>query len=249
MFLSGVHFFGLVRSPLPRVRVRGLFSPIRHLAGQWPNRLMMRLASPAIDRPLVWRQRHSNDRVIVGATALHGRMRLVQGRNGPWCAGQGQRRYSPIGMPGRHLMFLSGVHFFGLVRSPLPRVRVRGLFSPIRHLAGQWPNRLMMRLASPAIDRPLVWRQRHSNDRVIVGATALHGRMRKSVAGWRSVGPPALRKFRSRPIAVMLMKVVALLWWASVLEDLRDEVDQWLTWLDRRFDRQIFNARLRRLQA
>ncbi len=34
-----------------------------------------------------------------------------------------------------------------------------------------------------------------------------------------------------------------------VLEDLRDEVDQWLTWPDRRFDRQIFNDRLRRLQA
>ncbi|WP_349604957.1 plasmid pRiA4b ORF-3 family protein [Cupriavidus sp. DF5525] len=33
------------------------------------------------------------------------------------------------------------------------------------------------------------------------------------------------------------------------LNELRDEVDQWLTWLDRRFDRQIVNDRLRELQA
>lgn len=33
------------------------------------------------------------------------------------------------------------------------------------------------------------------------------------------------------------------------LDELRDEVDQWLTWLDRRFDRQIVNDRLRQLQA
>ncbi|KAI3605368.1 hypothetical protein D8I24_2471 (plasmid) [Cupriavidus necator H850] len=33
------------------------------------------------------------------------------------------------------------------------------------------------------------------------------------------------------------------------LDALRDEVDQWLTWLDRRFDRQIVNDRLRQLQA
>lgn len=33
------------------------------------------------------------------------------------------------------------------------------------------------------------------------------------------------------------------------LDELRDEVDQWLTWLDRRFDRQIVNDRLRELQA
>jgi hypothetical protein len=32
-------------------------------------------------------------------------------------------------------------------------------------------------------------------------------------------------------------------------DELRDEVDQWLTWLDRRFDRQIVNDRLRQLQA
>ncbi|QYY34307.1 hypothetical protein K2O51_33645 (plasmid) [Cupriavidus pinatubonensis] len=30
-----------------------------------------------------------------------------------------------------------------------------------------------------------------------------------------------------------------------VLEDLRGQVDRWLTWLDRRFDRQIVNDRLR----
>jgi hypothetical protein len=34
-----------------------------------------------------------------------------------------------------------------------------------------------------------------------------------------------------------------------VLEDLRDEVDGWLTWLDRRFDRQIVNDRLRELEG
>ena len=34
-----------------------------------------------------------------------------------------------------------------------------------------------------------------------------------------------------------------------VLEDLRDEVDRWLTWLDRRFDRQIVNDRLRELEG
>ena len=34
-----------------------------------------------------------------------------------------------------------------------------------------------------------------------------------------------------------------------VLEDLRDEVDRQLTWLDRRFDRQIVNDRLRHLEG
>ncbi len=34
-----------------------------------------------------------------------------------------------------------------------------------------------------------------------------------------------------------------------VLEDLRDEVDRWLTWLDRRFDRQIVNDRLRHFEG
>jgi energy-coupling factor transporter ATP-binding protein EcfA2 len=33
------------------------------------------------------------------------------------------------------------------------------------------------------------------------------------------------------------------------LDELRDEVDQWRTWLDRRFDRQTVNDRLRQLQA
>lgn len=33
------------------------------------------------------------------------------------------------------------------------------------------------------------------------------------------------------------------------LDELRDEVDQWVTWLDRRFDRQVVNDRLRQLQA
>ena len=33
------------------------------------------------------------------------------------------------------------------------------------------------------------------------------------------------------------------------LDELSDEVDQWLTWLDRSFDRQIVNDRLRQLQA
>jgi len=32
------------------------------------------------------------------------------------------------------------------------------------------------------------------------------------------------------------------------LEDLRDEVDGWLTWLDRRFDRQTVNDRLREFE-
>jgi hypothetical protein len=34
-----------------------------------------------------------------------------------------------------------------------------------------------------------------------------------------------------------------------VLEDLRDEVDGWLIWLDRRFDRRIVNDRLRELEG
>ncbi|CAG2160853.1 plasmid pRiA4b ORF-3 family protein [Cupriavidus numazuensis] len=34
-----------------------------------------------------------------------------------------------------------------------------------------------------------------------------------------------------------------------VLEDLRDEVDRWLTWLDRRFDRQTVNDRLREVEG
>jgi len=34
-----------------------------------------------------------------------------------------------------------------------------------------------------------------------------------------------------------------------VLEDLRDQVDRWLTWLDRRFDRQIVNDRLREFEG
>lgn len=33
------------------------------------------------------------------------------------------------------------------------------------------------------------------------------------------------------------------------LDELRDEVDKWLNWLDRRFDRQIVNDRLQQLQA
>ena len=33
------------------------------------------------------------------------------------------------------------------------------------------------------------------------------------------------------------------------LDELRDEVNQWLTWLDRRFDRQIVNDRLRNLEG
>ncbi len=34
-----------------------------------------------------------------------------------------------------------------------------------------------------------------------------------------------------------------------VLEDLRDEVDRWLTWLDRRFDRQTVNDQLQELEG
>ncbi len=33
------------------------------------------------------------------------------------------------------------------------------------------------------------------------------------------------------------------------LDELRDEVDQWVTWLDRRFDRKVVNDRLRQLLA
>ncbi|SOZ05291.1 hypothetical protein CBM2595_A70037 [Cupriavidus taiwanensis] len=36
---------------------------------------------------------------------------------------------------------------------------------------------------------------------------------------------------------------------AIELEQLRDEVDKWLNWLDRRFDRQMVHDRLQQLQA
>lgn len=36
---------------------------------------------------------------------------------------------------------------------------------------------------------------------------------------------------------------------AIELEQLLDEVDKWLNWLDRRFDRQMVHDRLQQLQA